>query len=306
MVRKSILFISILTLALFLSSCSGGSGEVDTSSPGVFFGGSEGIDVAFEPLSVLEDGIYTIYDTEDFPLEVILTNSGEHLIEAGDVRLQLLGPAQADFTGISNWEMSNSEEIEEISEFNPDGDEELISFTGGDYATYDAEVVGYQDLVWYVDYDYDYKTYLIINDVCFKGDSGDERVCEIQEGRTYSVSGAPITITSVEQDSAGQGKMMLKIGISNVGDGESTIVGEEFDDRFSQVSYTIDDSLGWECKSGGREDQARLVDGAAEVICQLSEALDEEDLYTKSVSISFEYTYRDIVSETLRVKESVE
>jgi hypothetical protein len=79
-----------------------------------------------------------------------------------------------------------------------------------------------------------------------------------------------------------------------------------FDDRFSQVAYSIDDSLGWECKSGGRENEARMVDGTAEIICQLSEALSEDDLYTKSVSLTFDYTYRDIISETLRVKESSE
>jgi hypothetical protein len=305
MVRKSIIIISMLVVTLFLASCSGGA-EVDTTSPGAFFGGSDGVEVTFEPLSIIEDNMYTIYDTEDFPIEMIVSNRGEHLVESGDVRLELLGPAQGDFSNINSWTKSNSETIEEISEFNPDGDEEVISFTPNSYATYNANVIGYQDLTWFVDYDYDYKTYLIINDVCFKGEAKDDRVCTVAEGRTYSVSGAPITITSVDQDTGGKGVMLLKIGISNVGTGDATIVGNEFDDRFSQVAYSIDDSLGWECKSGGRENEARMVDGTAEIICQLSEALSEDDLYTKSVSLTFDYTYRDIISETLRVKESSE
>ncbi|MBT4445703.1 hypothetical protein HOA92_01900 [archaeon] len=306
MVRKSIVIISILAFSLFLASCSGGSGEADTTSPGAFFGGSEGIEVTFEPLSIMEEGMYTIYDTEDFPLEMIVSNKGEHSVESGDVRLELLGPAQADFSNIASWTKSNAETIEEISEFNPDGDEEVISFTPNSYATYNADIIGYQDITWFVDFDYDYKTYLIVNDICFKGDSSDDRVCEVSEGKTYSVSGAPISITSVEQDTGGKGIMLLKIGISNLGTGDATIVGEDFDDRFSQVAYTIEDSLEWNCKSGGRENEARMVDGTAEIICQLSEALNEDDLYTKSVSLTFDYTYRDIVSENLRVKESAE
>ncbi|MAG60613.1 hypothetical protein CL619_02385 [archaeon] len=306
MVKRLAIIISILALSVFLAACSGNSSELDTTSPGAFIGGMSGIEVSFEPMSIMEDGYYTIYDTEDFPLEFIVTNEGEHTVAAGEVRLELLGPAQEDFSNIPSWEKSNSETIEEISEFNPSGDEEVISFTPNDYATYNAVIVGYQDLTWYVDYEFDYKTYLIVNDVCFKGDSSDERVCTVSEGRTYSVSGAPITVTSVEQDSGGKGIMLLKIGISNVDTGESTIVGEEFDDRFSQVSYTLEDSLSWECKSGGREGEARMVDGTAEIICQLADALDEDALYTKSIALTLDYTYRDIVSETLRVKESAE
>ena len=306
MVKRFAIIFSILVLSLFLAACSSNAGDVDTVSPGAFIGGTEGVSLSFEPMSILEEGYFTIYDTEDFPLEFIVTNVGEHPIAAGEVRLELLGPAQADFSNIPSWQKSNTESIEEISEFNPDGDEEVISFTPNNYATYDAEIVGFQDLTFFVDYEYDYKTYLIVSDVCFKGDSSDDRVCTVSEGRSYSVSGAPITVTSVEQDTGGKGVMLLKIGISNAATGEATIVGEDFDDRFSQVSYTIDDSLGWECKSGGREGQARMVDGRAEIICQLSEALAEDDLYTKSVSITFDYTYRDIVSETLRVKESAE
>ncbi len=306
MVKRLAIIISILALSLFLAACSGNSGELDNTSPGAFIGGSSGIELSFEPMSIIEDGFYTIYDTEDFPLEFIVTNEGEHPIQAGEVRLELLGPAQGDFSNIPSWQKSNTEQIEEISEFNPNGDEEVISFTPNDYATYNANIVGYQDLTWFVDYEYDYKTYLIVNDVCFKGDSSDDRVCTVDEGRSYSVSGAPITVTSVSQDSGGKGVMLLKISISNVDTGDSTIVGEEFDDRFSQVSYTIEDALGWECKSGGREGEARMVDGKAEIICQLSDALGEDDLFTRSIAINFDYTYRDIISETLRVKESAE
>ena len=306
MVKRISIIISIVVLSIFLAACTNESGDLDTTSPGAFIGGNSGLEVSFEPMSIIEDGIFTIYDTENFPLEFILKNKGEHPVQAGEVQLELLGPAQQDFANIPSWQKINVEEIEEISEFNPEGDEEVISFTPNDYAEYTADIIGFQDLTFYVDYQYDYKTYLVINDVCFKGDSRDDRVCTVSEGRTYSVSGAPITVTSVEQDTGGKGVMLLKIGISNLAGGDATILGREFDDRFSQVSYTIEDSLGWECKSAGRVGEARLVGGSAEIICQLAEPLSEDDLFTRSISLTLDYTYRDIVSETLRVKESSE
>ena len=304
---KQILIIMVLAGALVLSGCSGSSdGDLDTTSPGAYFGGSEGADVSFEPFSIIEEGIYTIFDSEDFPIEVVLSNPGEHDLEVGDVRLELLGPAEADFSGIPSWELSNSEAIEGISEFNPEGGEEIISFTPSDYALYTADVVGYNDLTWHLNYEYDYETQLIVNDVCFKEDSADDRVCTVDEGKVYSVSGAPITVTSGSEDSGGRGIILLKIDISNVNTGESTIVGEDFDDRFSQVAFEISDPTEWECKSGGREGEARLVDGEASIVCRLVEPLEEDTLYEASVSMAFSYTYRDIIQESLRVKESAE
>jgi len=303
---KNVLIVVLFAGLLLLSSCSGDSGDADTTSPGAFLGGSEGVSVTFEPLSVLEDGIYTIFDTEDFPLEVVINNEGEHDVEAGDVRLELLGPAESDFSNIPSWDLSNSEAIEGISEYNPEGGEEVVAFTSSNYATYDADVTGYYDITWHVNYDYDYETRLIVNDVCFKEDLTDDRVCTVDEGKVYSVSGAPITVTSVSEDSGGKGIILLKIGISNVAGGESTLVGEEFDTRYSQVGFSIENPEDWECKSGGREGEARLVDGTAEIICKLADPLDEGSLYQQSVEMAFSYTYRDLVQEELRVKESAE
>lgn len=296
----------VLTLVsvLLLTACQNNA-TVDTTSA-AFIGGTDGVSVSFEPFSIMEEGVYTIYDTEDFPIEVTVKNLGEETVNNGEARLTLLGPAHEDFSNIPDWDKSNSEEIEKISEFNPTGGEEVISFTPSSYATYDEDVIGYTDVNWNLNFEYDYSTYVIINDVCFKGDITDDRVCEVQEFKTYSVSGAPITVTSVEEDTGGKGIIILKINVQNAGTGEATIVGEEFDNRFSQISYTIEDAGDWECKSGGREDQARLIDGVAEIICQLNEPLSEDDLYSKSLMLTIDYTYQDLIVEQLRIKESAE
>ena len=156
-----------------------------------------------------------------------------------------------------------------------------------------------------MEYAYDYKTHVIINDVCFKEDLSDNKICEVQQSKTFALSGAPIAVTAVEEDSAGKGVIVLRIKLQNVGTGDSTLVGEDFDARFDQVGYEIDEPERWECKSGGRENVARFVDNLAEVVCKLKQPLQEGDLFTKVVTFTAKYKYRELAQEKLRIKESV-
>jgi hypothetical protein len=291
----------MLVSFLFLVGCAS---EQPAQTKGVFIGGTSGIIASFEPLSVKEENIYSIFDTEDFPLNIILKNSGEETLAPGKAVLHLLGPAQQDFENIPNWEIKNTQTIEKISQFNPSGGEEIVTFTSQN-AKYKNKVTGYTDINWNLEYWYDYKTYLIINDVCFKGDITTKEVCNVKETRTFSVSGAPITITSVSEDSAGKGIIMLKIAVSNAGKGKATLIGKEFDNRFDQVAFVTDEPDKWDCKSGGRENEARLIDGKAEIICRLKNPLKEEDVYQRTVRLTFDYTYKDLVQEKLRIKESM-
>ncbi len=301
---KRIIILPLLIISLLmLVACTT---EDAQTTGGAFIGGTQGVVASFEPLSILEEGVYSIFDTENFPLEVIITNKGEETILPGGVALRLLGPAQTDFQNIPNWQLSNTEDIEKISEFNPQGDEEVISFTPNSYATYINEVVGYTDITWNLDYQYDYKTHLIIENVCFKGDPTDEKVCTIQENKVFSVSGAPIQVSAVAEDTGGKGIVLLKIDVANAGTGKSTITGQEFDNRFDQISYTTDEPEKWECKSGGRENEARLIEGKAQIICRLRTPLAEDEIYQRTVKLTFDYVYKELIQEKLRVKESAE
>lgn len=293
----------MVVLGILLVGCSNSTSD-GTKKGGVFFGGTEGIVASFDPLGVVEDGVSSIYDTEGFSLDVLLKNKGEEVVPPGKVSLRLLGPAPADFTGIPAWTLASRGEIDKVSEFNPQGGEEVVSFAANSTARYTKAVTGFIDLAWNVEYTYDYKTYGIIDNVCFKGDPTDEKVCKVEEKKTVAVSGAPITITNVEEDAAGKGIMVLKIDVENKGQGRAAVVGEEFDNRFSQIGYSIDESQLWQCKSGGLENKARLVDNKAQIICKLKTALADQDLYTKSIAFTLQYKYRDVAQEKLRVKES--
>ena len=301
--KKLYLFLTVFISLFLLTSC--GESQQQTNTGGVFIGGTQGVIATFELFSVKVENIYTIFDTEDFPINVILKNKGEEVVTPGKVILRLLGPAKEDFQNIPQWQVLNKEEISKISEFNPDGGEEVVSFTSTP-AKYTALVTGFTDLTWNLEYMYDYKTYAIMNDVCFKGDFTDPKVCEVKGDKTFAVSGAPITVTKMSQDTAGKGVIVLKIDISNAGKGQSTFVVKEFDERFSQVSYSVDEAVKWECKSGGRENEARLVDGKAQIICRLKTPVPESDVFTKSLRLTLGYKYKELIQEKLRIKESAE
>ena len=300
--KKSVLFILMLIASLLVLSCS--SNQKRTQQTGIFLGGTEGLAVTFEPFGVQENNIFTIYDSEDFPLAVMIKNKGEEVVPIGKAKFKLLGPAQADFQNIPSWELTNAQPIEKKTEFNTEGGEATVTFTPTAFARYTPEVTSFTDLTWNVEYAYDYKTHVIVNEVCFKGDITDPRVCEAKGAKTFAVSGAPIQVKAVTQDTGGKGIPLLKFQVENVGGGDATVVGAEFDNRFQQIGYTIDDPTKWECKSGGRENQARFVGNTAEIICKLKEPLTEDQLYVSTVRFNLEYQYKQLATEKLRIKES--
>ena len=301
---KQTIFIIILSSMLLLTACSQEQEQTPAARTGAFIGGTTGLTALFEPLSIQEENIFTVFDTEDFPLVVDLRNKGEETIQPNGVRVRLLGPAQQDFANIPAWTLQNLQVIEKVSDFNPQGGEEILSLTPQARARYTAPVTGFTDITWNIEYDYDYKTHLIVNDICFKGNPTDQKVCNPKEQKTFAVSAAPITITNAEQDSAGRGVVLLKIDVRNAGQGHSTIIGTDFDQRFDQLAYTIDEPDKWECKSSGRENEARLTDGTAQILCRLKLPLAEADLYTRSVRLTVSYAYKELIQEKLRIKES--
>ncbi len=297
-------WLGVLLSVFLIAGCT--SEQAPTPTTGnAFIGGTAGVVASFEPISIKEDNVFAIFDSEDFPLAVVLNNKGEQDVGVGNVSLTLLGPAQADFENIPQWSVRNSQVIEKVSDFNVQGGEEIVSFTPENNARYTRDVTGFVDINWNVEYTYAYQTHGIINDICFKGNPTDFKICTPKEKRTFSVSGAPLTITSVEQDTAGRGVMILRVNVENKGTGRSAIPGEDFDHRFDQIAYTVDEPEKWECKSGGRENQARLSEGKAMIICRLREALAEDDLYTRNVQLTLQYSYKELVLEKLRIKESV-
>ncbi|MBI2573244.1 hypothetical protein HYV86_05265 [Candidatus Woesearchaeota archaeon] len=289
----------LFVLSMLIVSCGTSDPQAQTGS--VFKGGSQGVLAHFEPFGVEESGIQSIFDSEAFPIEVTVNNKGEYKIQPADIDVELLGPSTEEFQGIASRTLANQDELEEISDLSPEGGEETIAFASD--ARFNGEVTNYLDRDWFANLEYNYKTYLVIPEVCLKEDLTDDRVCNVNEKKSFFVSGSPITVESVEQDTAGKGVMALKIKIKNTGTGDVTKVGSEFDETREELAFSIDDA-DWECKSAGKVNEARLYNGQAELLCKLKNPLDADELSTKQVRLTFDFRYRELVKQSLRIKES--
>jgi len=296
---KKFIIPTLVIALLFLTACNQ---QPQQTVKGAYLGGMQGVLAEFEAFGVEEDGIYSIFKEEAFPLELTLRNKGEYQIQPNEVSVKLLGPSQEEFTNLKSWELKNNQPLEGISELVPDGGEETMSFASE--AKYAKEVAGVVEREWFANIEYHYQTYLLIPEVCLKEDMADQRVCTVKQPKTYFVSGAPITIKAVEEDTAGKGIVALKILVSNAGAATAKVTkpGEDFGVR-NVLSYSLDDPA-WECKSAGKLSEARLDDGQAEIVCKLKEPLADGHVSTKQVKLTLDYKYRELISEKLRIKQS--
>src|SRR3989338_3191842 len=298
---QNILIISLLLGVFLLTACSP---STDTNlKKGAFIGGTQGVLAEFEAFGPEEEGVYTIFETESFPIEVRLSNKGEYDLQLGDVTVNLEGLSQNEFGGIPALSLNNAGIIDKVSELAPTGGEETISFS--ENVEYTADVIGFIDRKIFANLDYKYQTLAIVPEVCLKQDLTDNRICDVAEAKSFSVSGAPITVTSVEEESAGRGIVALRFKIKNVGGGKVTVVGEDFSATADKIGFSLDDPA-WECKAAGRVNEASLRDGETEVVCRLTEALPDKFLEVKQVKLTVDYTYRDLIQETVRIRESSE
>ena len=298
---QNILIISLLLGVFLLTACSP---STDTNlNKGAFIGGTQGVLAEFEAFGPEEEGVYTIFETESFPIEVRLSNKGEYDLQLGDVTVNLEGLSQNEFGGIPALSLNNAGIIDKVSELAPTGGEETISFS--ENVEYTADVIGFIDRKIFANLDYKYQTLAIVPEVCLKQDLTDNRICDVAEAKSFSVSGAPITVTSVEEESAGRGIVALRFKIKNVGGGKVTVVGEDFSATADKIGFSLDDPA-WECKAAGRVNEARLRDGETEVVCRLTEALSDKFLEVKQVKLTVDYKYRDLIQETVRIRESSE
>ena len=296
--KRNIIIFIILAL-LVVAGCD--TEEAPTETAKVFLGGTDGVTASFEAFGVAEDGTYTIFDEDTFSIDVTLKNKGEYDVKAEEVKVNLLGPSQDEFTGITSWELKNSNIIDMKSELIPEGGEETIDFASE--AKYKSKVIAFTDRVWFANIEYVYQTKLIIPEACLKEDLADERVCDVKGDKTFHVSGAPVTVTNVEDSVAGKGIMALKITVEKRGNGKVAQPDNKFSATKEEFAYTIDDEA-WKCTSAGQEGKARLIEGKADIVCKSREPLEEGTLATKQISLTLDYKYQDLVQETLRIKES--
>ncbi|MBW2965554.1 hypothetical protein KY342_00455 [Candidatus Woesearchaeota archaeon] len=304
--KRFLVMLAALSLLILITGCEE---EIDTGIPRPFICGTQGLDAEFEEIGIIEEGEYSFYEDELIPIQILFRNKGEEPVNVGNLKVELKGILINDFSGIVSGVLTNNNKIDEISEFNPQGGEEIIDFTPIGGARYLQEISGtHYSINPFVVYTYKYKTRATVPEVCFKEDLRDERLCSVKERKEVFSSGAPIQVTSVLEDTAGTGKIALVFEVENVGGGDVTLPDAEFNPRYGEIRYILEpvtERANWQCTAAGRENEARLVDGRATIRCRLLNPLPKGALYTKEMGLTIVYDYRDVIEQRIRIKKNI-
>ncbi|MGM5484643.1 MAG: hypothetical protein ACQEP1_02105 [Nanobdellota archaeon] len=300
---KRLFIIMAIAAVMILSGCEGsGDGSSDVEPP-VYYGGTQGVIANFEVMGTDVNGVQTVWEGEEFPVEITVKNKGEEDISPGDLNVTIQGIDTKMF-GIDDPVKSNQEELEKVSEYNERGGQETISFgnamledVGG--LTHEAD--------FFATVKYDYKTYVSVPSVCFKGDYRDDSLCKLDEKKEVFASGAPLTVKKVKQQPGGSKQITLIFNVENVGGGEVARPGKEFNSMHNKFEFEMtegnDENVGFDCSSSGSGNVSRLNDGKAKIRCK-SDQLDKDDLYTKQVTLELSYKYKDIIQKSLVIRDN--
>lgn len=311
--RKFFILFLVLAMASILITGQGCGKEEVEAAESPYVGGTQGVVAEFEDMGIVEDSIETVWEDESFPLQVNLKNKGEEDIAAGDMEVSLKGILISDFSGIDETDgkkdgrMKNAEKIDSVSNFNKEGGEINIDFGN---AAYVVPITGsFYDVSIFAEVVYKYKTQVAVPKVCFNGDPSDTEICDVDEEKTVFSSGAPIQVQRVEEKSAGKGMIALEFEVEDVGGGDVAIPGQEFSPRFDEIEYQLTpepERDKWECSSGGKVNQARLVDDKTTIRCKLKteNKLAEDTIFTKQIGLEISYKYKSIIHEQLRIKKT--
>ncbi|MBW2979950.1 hypothetical protein KY360_00855 [Candidatus Woesearchaeota archaeon] len=300
-------FVLLLIMGLVLAGCEGEEQAPVTKEVSPYIGGTKGLVTEFLDMGIYNDEsrMNEIFEGESFPIEILLRNKGEEDLRPGDVVVRIKGISLTDFSGIvAGGILQNTEAIERVSDVNNMGGEDTLDFTpGAEDARYLVKLASYgYDVDVFAEVVYNYKTHSSVPKVCFKEDLMDPSICEVDEVKDVFSSAAPIQVISAEEKRAGTGKIAVEFKIENVGGGDVTMPGEDFNSRYDQLIFESSDPDEWECKSGGKLNAARLDnEGKATVICKLRAEMAEDTLYTKQLDLTLMYKYRTLIQESVRV-----
>ena len=295
--RKNIVIGVLILIILGLSGCTGGTGNQGVGLS-KWFGGSMGLIASFESFGASE-----IYEDENFPLVLLVENKGEEPVLDHEAEFEILGISPNEFSVIQ-FTMDNSDPLEQVSEFLPEGGFERINF--GD-ARYDALSGRFYDANIFVQYSYPYTTKIAVPQVCYKEDLRDPRLCEAEGTKEAYASGAPIQISMVTERPAGKGRLYLEIPIYNAGQGKSkAYLGDDFSNLYDEVAFEVKTN-GWTCTSKGDPSMARIskVENEAVIRC-ISDELPTDTLYLSQFDLTLTYYYQDLVGTVITIKENPE
>lgn len=208
--RRYTPIIALAAIALLLmgaSSCSNSK----TSSGTVYAGGTNGLLLSFEndaPPS-------TIYDNSQSPFSIILDVKNDGEFDTQNIHFWVTGINSNDFPGLPQTTDYTTQPIQGVTKLQ---DQTIPGATvpipiGPSNICYQNSLKGGGQLDFKLNVNacYGYATQST-SQVCLKGNylNGDNSVCDPQSTTQFSVSGAPVTITSFKQQAVGQHQLRLQ------------------------------------------------------------------------------------------------
>ncbi len=316
--KKFIIVIAILVLALLLVSCSG---KKKTTSSG-FIGGSEGLSGALTIESASGDNKIFDGNSDPFKIDITLENKGEDDVAEGEV-LVTLDRIPFNAFGISNPTKSNDIPLVGIKR-------------EGDSTTSASQVVVQYDAIYQSNEDadrnqdlaanfcYKYKTISRVSNLCLKnkvtGPTTGE-ACKVDETKTAENSGSPFQVNTFVERPSGEKKVSVFLEGQNVGTG--TLYKREFlsqgrcvdvDSEKNKIYVKVelldylDQSKNMIKCSGinSNEGLVNVVQNKLQLWCEIdTNSITQQTAFETPIRVTFDYVYKDGVSTTLTIKNAI-
>ncbi|MFW6378474.1 MAG: hypothetical protein ACOCZV_00460 [Nanoarchaeota archaeon] len=228
--RKALLAILVIVVALGLTACNGGDDDGSQSGAKPFIGGTKGISLEFvsgaPPDTILDAGQTT------FSIQTRLTNEGEQDIKPGsdigylELSLEGIIPQQFGLSPGDNLQRELQDDLRGGQKY-PDGSvnpgtSTILSWDG---LVYPSDIEGSEEKSFLINLCYDYKT-KSSSKICLSDDSSsalfDEQskdICDITAPKSTHNSGGPVHVENIRQNTAGGSKVSLMFDVVHVGSG---------------------------------------------------------------------------------------
>ena len=298
-------FILIVVGLFFIAGCSGDSGN--ETSTGTFTGGVNGLSIGFVELSPPA----TFDEGNSVPVKVILKNKGEYDLAAGQAKAKVYG-VNLDNFGLAKDYKSTLQALRGVGEFNAEGGQGEIDFGNAQYV---LPVINSEEFVLRARVCYPYQTRLL-SEVCVANAASKSNDACSLDGEKVSkgdVSSAPITISSLKEQTRGGQQVRFDLVIENKGGGEvynPSVSCEELDEEMfrlsngNKVKLEIVNPVNVKCDFKDKEPEnsgiVELKMGKATVSCWLDV---NDEPYADRLSLKLDYMYRDDTSTNIRIFE---
>ena len=307
--KKTIMLMLVLFVVI-ISGCKSDNGGEEQESP--FIGGTQGIDINFEPgAPISEFGQDDLVD-----VKVKLINFGEFEIPTNSAKVKLYGvsPIEFDSLNLDSYTILESSLFPAEKGISEAGGEVIVDLGQIDYAGSISGGFVEKELLAKVCYPYQTKASV---EACITSKTleeiGSENICNTggEKIKKGYVSGGPVQITSFKEELRGVNQVAFKISLKNKGLG--TIYNkekecEDFESAYGKLQnknkvYVELKPEIIKCTFSGGQNYGgylTLQDGEEKILTCLLD-VDQEAKYTQNVDIFVDYKYIDTTSTNIKI-----